>query len=318
MNVYDVLQVKSDATDEEILAKYKELAKKYHPDKNNGDDTKMVELNEAYHTIDTPQKRKEYDTRNAFVADFNMLSSIFGRPTVAENFKNAPKADPKMKNGTDIKLRVKIPVDVFLGGVDAMPIKFNRLTECLECDGTGGNREHTCHTCGGYGHIIMDGKKQGCKTCNGKGTVFADPCKRCNGSGSLKTSVSKVIHYSPGILKMRLMNAGNSGLHGGVNGHLLISFAVTPVDGINYDPATKAVPISVTVFPEDVVLGVTKVVKVGSWSSYVSFEPTDFDKLPVRKKVGNVELSISINIERSKDDIGWAQERRNARINDII
>ena len=57
MSVYEVLQVSPDATEEEIHAKYKELARLYHPDKNNGDDTKMVELNEAYHAIDTPEKR---------------------------------------------------------------------------------------------------------------------------------------------------------------------------------------------------------------------------------------------------------------------
>ena len=99
MNAYEVLNVKPDATDDEILASYKQLARKYHPDKNNGDDSKMIELNEAYALIDTPEKRKEYDSKNAFVADFNMLSSVFGRPTVAENFKNPPKVDPKLQNG---------------------------------------------------------------------------------------------------------------------------------------------------------------------------------------------------------------------------
>ena len=318
MSVYEVLQVRPDATDEEIHSKYKELARLYHPDKNNGDDTKMVELNEAYHAIDTPEKRKEYDSKNAFVADFNMLSSVFGRPTVAENFKNPPKADPKTKNGSDIKLKVKIPVDVFLKGLDAMPISFNRTTECLECDGTGGGIEHTCSTCGGYGYIVMGGMRTGCSKCGGTGKVKVKPCAVCRGKGTVKKKVDKVIRYTPGSLSMRVPSLGNSGLHGGVNGNLNIRFVVTPVDGIGYDDVINAVPVTVEVYPEDIVLGVTKVVRVGSWSSYVTLEPSDFDKLPVRKRVGKAELSVSVKVERSPDDIKKAQEWRNSRINDVI
>lgn len=318
MNAYEVLNVKPDATDDEILASYKQLARKYHPDKNNGDDSKMIELNEAYALIDTPEKRKEYDSKNAFVADFNMLSSVFGRPTVAENFKNPPKVDPKLQNGKNVNLRVKIPVDVFIGGIDAMPIKFTRNVECLQCDGTGGNREHTCHVCGGYGYVILEGKRQPCTCCEGKGTVFAEPCKVCGGKGVTKKVVEKVIRYVPGALKMRVPHAGHSGVHGGINGHLMISFAVQPVNGINYDPDLKAVPVTVSVYPEDVVLGVTKRLTVGAWSEYITLEANDFDHLPVKKRIGNVDFLVSVNIERSKEDIKHAQEWRDSRINDVI
>lgn len=318
MSVYDILQVKPDASDDEIKAKYKELARLYHPDKNNGDDTKMIELNEAYHLIDTPEKRKEYDTKNAFVADFNMLSSVFGRPTVAENFHKTPKMNSKMKNGTDVKLRVKIPVDVFLGGLDAMPIKFNRLVECLECDGTGGGIEHLCGKCGGYGYVLIAGQTHKCDRCNGHKSIKANQCSVCNGTGVVKKKFTKVIRYVAGALKMRVPNAGNSGIHGGTNGHLMISFAVTPVNGINYDASIKAVPVTIDVYPEDLVLGVTKTISVGNWSSYLTLEPKDFDKLPVRKRLGHVDLSVSVTINRSADDVKKAQEWRNSRINDII
>lgn len=318
MSVYDILKVKPDATDEEIKQKYKELARQYHPDKNNGDDSKMIELNEAYHMIDTPEKRKDYDSKNAFVADFNMLSSVFGRPTVAENFKNAPKADPLMKNGSDVNLKVNVPLDVFLCGVEAMPVTFTRTVECLECDGTGGGVEHACNKCGGYGYFVIDGKRHGCDRCEGTGKVRAKPCAVCKGKGIVKKKVTKVIRYVPGVLKMKVPNVGNSGVHGGTNGNLNIKFAVTPVDGINYDPSTKTVPVCITVNPEDVVLGVTKLVTIGMWSHYVSLTPEDFDSLPAKKSVDRITLSVSIKVERSADDVKKAQEWRDSRINDII
>lgn len=318
MTVYDILQVKPDATDEEIKAKYKELARKYHPDKNDGDDTKMVELNEAYKMIDTPEKRHDYDTKNAFSAEFDMLSTVFGRPTVAENFKNAPKKDERMANGTDINLKVKIPIDVFLGGAETMPIKFKRTCECLECDGTGGNHEHACPTCGGYGYVVMNGEKKDCPKCHGAKKVKADPCKVCNGTGLVTKTINKVIRYAPGVLKTTIPNAGNSGRFGGANGNLNVTFVPKSSEIAEFDKATKSVKVSIDVYPEDFVLGVTKLLTVGSWSSYITLTASDMESLPIKKKVGSCNLLISVKVQKSADDVKKAQEWRNSRINDII
>ena len=63
-NFYDVLGVKKYASQDEIKKAYRELCKKYHPDKHGGDDTKIKEVNEAYATIGDPEKRKQYDVQN--------------------------------------------------------------------------------------------------------------------------------------------------------------------------------------------------------------------------------------------------------------
>ena len=63
-NFYDVLGVKKNASQDEIKKAYRELCKKYHPDKHGGDDTKIKEVNEAYATIGDPEKRKQYDAQN--------------------------------------------------------------------------------------------------------------------------------------------------------------------------------------------------------------------------------------------------------------
>ena len=45
---YKVLGVTNNSTPEEIKKSYRKLSLKYHPDKNNGDDTKFKQINEAY------------------------------------------------------------------------------------------------------------------------------------------------------------------------------------------------------------------------------------------------------------------------------
>lgn len=62
-NPYTVLGVSENATDEEIRAAYRRLAKQYHPDLNPNDPTtaaKMNDVNVAYDQIKTAEKRAAY------------------------------------------------------------------------------------------------------------------------------------------------------------------------------------------------------------------------------------------------------------------
>lgn len=61
-NYYDVIGVSKDATPEEIKKKFRELAKKTHPDKTEEDsEEEMAELNKAYEVLSDKERREKYD-----------------------------------------------------------------------------------------------------------------------------------------------------------------------------------------------------------------------------------------------------------------
>ena len=61
---YEVLEVDKSASEDDIKKAYRRLAKKYHPDVNQGNkdaENKFKEINEAYEVLSDKDKRAKYD-----------------------------------------------------------------------------------------------------------------------------------------------------------------------------------------------------------------------------------------------------------------
>jgi molecular chaperone DnaJ len=65
---YEILGVKKTATEPEIKKAYRDLAKKFHPDKNKGNkdaENRFKEISEAYAVLSDSEKRSQYDRLGA-------------------------------------------------------------------------------------------------------------------------------------------------------------------------------------------------------------------------------------------------------------
>ncbi|HEY0029336.1 MAG TPA: DnaJ domain-containing protein [Bacteroidia bacterium] len=83
-NYYILLEIKTTATAEEIKAAYRQLAKKYHPDKNTGNkaaEEYFKEIQQAYAILSNPEKRRKYDLR---------FSQVYKTQVKQKAYSNAP------------------------------------------------------------------------------------------------------------------------------------------------------------------------------------------------------------------------------------
>lgn len=65
-DLYEVLRVHPNVSQDEIKEAYRRLAHKYHPDMSGGDAVKFKEISVAYNVLSDSDRRKYYDIEKAY------------------------------------------------------------------------------------------------------------------------------------------------------------------------------------------------------------------------------------------------------------
>ena len=91
---YETLGLAKSATEDDIKKSYRKLAMKYHPDRNQGADSKQAEekfkeAKEAYECLSDPQRRSMYDAHGHAASDPN-----FGKGNTHQWTHNGQGIDP--------------------------------------------------------------------------------------------------------------------------------------------------------------------------------------------------------------------------------
>lgn len=111
MDYYETLNVSRDASQDEIKKSYRTLAKKYHPDKNGGDDAMFKKVSEAYEVLGDPGRRQKHDSGFGSGHDFDLNSAwqdIFNRYNFADAFNNTFNQQAK---GQDVRVSLNITLE---------------------------------------------------------------------------------------------------------------------------------------------------------------------------------------------------------------
>lgn len=212
---YAVLGVSKTATAEEIKKAYRRLARKYHPDANQGKtetEAKFKQVSEAYDVLSDTKRRKEYDEARAlfgsglggyagggaprggggggFPFEFGDLfggtaqgggtgeriGDLFGG-LFNRGGRTTTPGTSRPRRGQDIESEVTLSFTEAVDGT-TVSLRLTSSSACTACTGTGakaGTTPRVCPTCEGTGAASR----------NLGNFAFSEPCRECKGRGLL-------------------------------------------------------------------------------------------------------------------------------------
>jgi molecular chaperone DnaJ len=186
---YSILGISRSASDKDIKAAYRKLARKYHPDVNPGNkaaEEKFKEINQAYEVLSDTDKRKKYDQygenwehadqfaqasgqpggQNASGAGFDFNRFNFGGAQGGATFNSGVGMDSifeelfggargrhtQPRRGQDIEHPVEITLEEAFTGASRL-LNLQSEEPCQNCGGTGRVQKNICPTCRGAGAV---------------------------------------------------------------------------------------------------------------------------------------------------------------------
>jgi len=249
---YKILDVPKTASSEEIKKAFRNLARQYHPDVNQGKkeaEEKFKEINEAFQIIGNPEKRKQYDagemdfnnngfsgnTRQYNASDFEDLFGGGGFEDIFNMFSGGGKKSRNYsQDGEDIHYNIDISLEEAFEGVNKI-IEISLYETCDLCDGVGAEKKDLkdCSFCNGTGQVRKNVKTPfgsfvsagTCNKCGGLGKIASKHCSKCNGQGKIKKNKKIDVKIPSGIddgQYLKLAGKGEAGKNGGYNGDLYV------------------------------------------------------------------------------------------------
>ncbi len=258
MNFYAILGVPPDASTADIKRAYRRLARRHHPGVNPGDraaEELFEQIVEAYETLVDPgldarsttrreriggrgrRRRRSCSRSSTFPprsADRRHRRSRSCSPTSCIRFREARSRRAEV--GSDLHAALTVSFADAVHGVER-PVLVTRQVLCGACGGAGqiAIAEAQCRQCQGTGHVrwarghMVFSKP--CGACGGEGRQKRERCAVCAGQGRGVRGEAVSVQVPPGITdgaRLRLVEMGHAGRHGGPPGDLYVTVHVQP------------------------------------------------------------------------------------------
>ena len=266
---YEILGVSKNASEAELKKAYRQMALKFHPDKNpNNKDAedKFKEAAEAYEVLSDADKRKRYDQyghdglkngHGGFGEGMSMddifshFGDIFGG-AFGSQFSGfgggGGQRQRRVNRGTNLRVKVRLTLEEINTGVEKK-LKVSKYVGCSHCKGSGaegGSAYTTCSTCRGTGQVTRVtntflGQMQtssACPACGGEGQIIQHKCVHCAGNGVVKGEEVIPVNIPAGVsegIQLSVSGKGNAAARGGVPGDLIIQIEEVPHDELQRD-----------------------------------------------------------------------------------
>jgi molecular chaperone DnaJ len=251
-DLYEILGVPKTASADEIKKAYRKLARRYHPDRNPGDEAaeeRFKEIQGAYDVLSDPEKRKQYDQLGSrmfqgapggggfqWSGDLGDLGDLFGGLFGRMGGGGAStRARQRAQRGADVAVSLNLSFEDSLKGLTTkIPVELD--APCPSCGGSGaepGTTPTICPVCRGRGVTSEDegvfAFSRPCPRCGGNGTVIEKPCRTCKGSGRQRRTKRYTVKIPAGVkdgTQIRLKGKGEPGSAGGPAGDLVVTTRV--------------------------------------------------------------------------------------------
>ena len=213
-NYFDILGLPPSASSDEIKRAFKDLAFRFHPDRNPHNPeaeehfkqaveayTYLTGNLEAYRSLQTTKKSSEVSSDQ--VQD--ILRVLFDIETV-------PSATRPRVLEAELELT---PQEAFAGGQFSIPVERHDL--CSACFGKGvekGAKVFTCTYCFGAGEVrtqLDSEEMRECPKCNGRGLLSSRGCLNCRARGTIPKKILLKVEIPPGVAEGQVIRLTGEG-----------------------------------------------------------------------------------------------------------
>lgn len=244
---YGILGLEEGSSFEDIKKRFRQLALKYHPDRNPGDpiSEEMFKLvAEAYHVLGDQERRRLYDSKGheglkkQGYRGFKRTEDVL-RTFSAEFFDFLGIAGTGSQRhpsrGADLSFQLELSPEEAANGA-RKNIEIEIMEICPQCQGNGVKPTSTlqpCSWCGGTGTYTASSAiftaTGECPKCNGKGSLRLLSCDSCNGQGRREVKKNFQVDIPAGIqnnARLKISRQGDGGEFNDESGDLYVSIQI--------------------------------------------------------------------------------------------